>query len=195
MSSASDLQYREGAQRAEDAADAEGVGDRLAQAVAGRDREVGAGGLVHADLDDVDDEVGVREGRAAVEVRGDLRFGAAYLGDVPGRALRRREPFRVDVVQRDPGVGEFGEGEQVGEQALREHHTAGADEGDPSRAPSVIKFLSGSGQLGCAAHPLSPLDVSDWMNVFCASRNATSTGTTVMTLPAITADHLVWCCP
>src|SRR3954471_14445584 len=35
----------------------------------------------------------------------------------------------------------------------------------------------------------------DWTNVFCAPRKASSTGSTVMTLPAITAAQFVWCWP
>ena len=55
--------HRGGAQRADDAADAERVADRLAHAVAGRDLEVAHGRRVAADLDAVDDVVGAVERR------------------------------------------------------------------------------------------------------------------------------------
>ena len=66
-------QHGEGAQGSEDAADAEGVADGLAQSVAGGDLEVGAGGRRHADLDGVDDEVGAVERRAPLEMCADRR--------------------------------------------------------------------------------------------------------------------------
>ncbi len=130
------LQQREGAQRAEDAADAEGVADGLAQPVAGRDLEVGTGGLPHADLDDVDDEVRVGERRAPLGVGGDPGPGAvavppgALVRDELGGAARGVEPFGVDVVQGDVRAAQLGEGQQVGQEPLREHDAARADEGD-----------------------------------------------------------------
>ena len=58
-----------GAQRAEDAADPERVGDRLPQAVARRDLEVAQRRLVAADLHHVEHEVGAVDRGAPVEVR------------------------------------------------------------------------------------------------------------------------------
>ena len=58
-----------GAQRAEDAADPERVGDRLAHAVAGGDLEVAQRRRVAADLHHVQHEVGAVDRRAPVEMR------------------------------------------------------------------------------------------------------------------------------
>ena len=58
-----------GAQRAEDAADAERVADRLAKPVARRELEVAQRRLVAADLDHVEHEVGAVDRGAAIEVR------------------------------------------------------------------------------------------------------------------------------
>ena len=92
---------------AEDAADAERVGDRLPQAVAGRDLEVEQRRRVTADLDHVEHVVGSLERRAPIEVRADRRRGAALAGDVARHRLGGREPVGVDVVQRDLGVAEL----------------------------------------------------------------------------------------
>ena len=90
-----------GPQRPEDAADAERVGDRLPQPVAGRDIEVEQGRLVPADLHHVDHVVRTVECRPALRMGRDRRVGATLAGDVAGHRLRRREPVGVDVVQRD----------------------------------------------------------------------------------------------
>ena len=67
MSRAHVEQHRDGAQAAHDAADAERVGDRLAQAEPLRHLEVGHGArLVAADLDHVDRVVGAVERGAPV---------------------------------------------------------------------------------------------------------------------------------
>ena len=80
--------HRRGAQRADDAADAERVADRLADAVAGRDLVVAHGRRVAADLDAVDHVVGAVERLAAVEGRRDPRLRAERLGRRGARATR-----------------------------------------------------------------------------------------------------------
>ena len=80
----------------------EGVGDRLAHAVPGRDVEVGAGGGVPADLDLVDDVVGAVDGGRAG------RGGAVTVAPAPVCSLIRRASgsacasrSALDVVQRE----------------------------------------------------------------------------------------------
>jgi hypothetical protein len=89
------------AEPAEDPADPDRVGDRLAQAVRLRHLEVGERGLVPADLDLVDQVVGAVEGRAPVGERGDGVPRAGLLDQPRRRAFGGREPLRVDVVERD----------------------------------------------------------------------------------------------
>ena len=72
----------DGAQAAEDAADAEGVADRLAQPVPGGNVEVGAGGRVPADLHLVDHVVGARERGAAVPGRGHRGLRAPVCAEI-----------------------------------------------------------------------------------------------------------------
>ena len=103
-------------------------------AVARRDLEVEQRRRVAADLDHVDHVVGAVERRAAVEVRGDRRRGAARPRDVARHRLGGREPVRVDVVERDLDAVQRGEGEDVAEEVLREDDAAGTDERDPRHA-------------------------------------------------------------
>ena len=148
-------QHRDGAQAAHDAADAERVGDGLAQAELLRDLEVGDGArLVAADLDHVDRVVGAVERGAAV---GGRRRSSARrverVGDAAGDELRRLEPFGVDVEQRDLGVGELLVSEDVAEQVAREHRAARADErdlGHARRLPACGR-LTPCGGCGSAA--------------------------------------------
>ena len=98
------------AQRAEDAADAERVADRLAQAVAGRDLEVAQGRGVPADLDRVDDVVGAVQRGAAVERAPSMRRPRAERASASSarQRLGGREPLGVDVVQGDLDVVQSG---------------------------------------------------------------------------------------
>ena len=126
MSLAIPMHDRDRAQGAEDAADPERVADRLAQAVGRGDLEVEQGGRVAADLDHVDHVIGAGEGAATVEVGLDPRRGPERAGRVAGHRLAHRQTLRVDVVQRDLGVVQLGEREDVAEQVLRELDTARA---------------------------------------------------------------------
>jgi hypothetical protein len=132
-------QHREGTQRAEDAADADGVRDGLAQPVLRRDLEVAHGRRVHPDLDRVDHEVGAVEHRPPVQAGGHHRIRAELLRDPPGDRLRRLQPFRVDVVQGQRHAFELVERKDVGEQFAGEDHAAGTEESDHSHG----------GILGC----------------------------------------------
>ena len=121
---------RDGAQRAEDPADSQGVADRLAQAVGGRDLEVEQGGRVAADLDHVDHVVGAVERAAAVEMGLDARLCAERRGGVAGHRLGDREPLGIDVVKRDLAVAQLGEREDVAQQVLGELDASRTHEDD-----------------------------------------------------------------
>ena len=93
---------RDGAQRAHDPADAERVGDGLAQTVLLRNLEVDHGaGFVAGDLEHRDGVVRAIERGATVERRLDGRMDAQRLSDAAGDDLRGAQPLRVDVMQRD----------------------------------------------------------------------------------------------
>ena len=124
-------QHGDGAQAAHDAADAQRVGDGLAQPVALGYFEVDHGGrLVAADLDHADGVVCAVQCRAPVGGRLDGRGCLQRLGDLARHDLGGVQPLRVDVEQADRGAGQFGEAEDVAQQVLGKHRTAGADEGD-----------------------------------------------------------------
>ena len=124
-------QVRDGAEAAHDAADAEGVGDGLAQAELLRHLEVGDGaGVVAADLEADDDEVGAVE-RGALVAEGFHRGGDAEgLGELADDDLGFIEALGVDVHQPDLGVGERRALQDVAGDVLGEDGGAGADEGD-----------------------------------------------------------------
>ena len=125
----------DGPQGAEDAADAQRVGDGLAQAVLLGDLEVDdRARVVAADLDGVDDVVGPAEGGLAglhAAVGGDLRAAAVdVLVEDVEHLLRFPQAGAVDVVQRDVGILErFGQ-HGVAENGFREDAAAGAHERD-----------------------------------------------------------------
>jgi hypothetical protein len=127
-------QYRERAQRPEDPADAHRVADCLTQAVPCGDLEVAHGGRVHADLDRVDDVVRAVQRGPPVEAGPDPRRRVQLPRGVPGDGLGGGQPLRIDVVQRERDVTQFGEAEDAGEQFAGEHDAAGAQEGDHSHA-------------------------------------------------------------
>ena len=87
---------------ADDPADAERVGDGLAQTVLLRNLEVDhSAGFVAGDLEHRDGVVGPVERGAAVERRLDDRMNAQRFGDAASDYLRGAQPLRVDVMQRD----------------------------------------------------------------------------------------------
>ncbi|OQA87503.1 MAG: hypothetical protein BWY31_00671 [Lentisphaerae bacterium ADurb.Bin242] len=120
---------------AEDAADAEGVGDGLAQPVFFRDLEVDHGrGLIAAHLNGIDHEMGSLEsflpvGRA--QVSGDLR---ASLIDVFIQVLQNGQGFlqavRIDVVQRDFGILKRFPAHAISKHVLGENSAARSHESD-----------------------------------------------------------------
>jgi hypothetical protein len=125
-----------GAQAPHDAADAERVGDGLAQAVSLRDLEIGDGaGLVARHLDHDDDEVGARERLAPVGRRGDDGRDGERVGDLLRDDARRPEPLLVDVVKRDLAICEDIVEQDVADEVLHEDRAAGADQRDFRHLP------------------------------------------------------------
>jgi len=121
----------DGAQAAHDAADAEGVADRLLEAVAFGDLEVADRARpVARHLDHAQHVVGAVERALAVGGGGDRGSCPDGLGDPPGDDVGEVEPRGVDVEQPDVALGQGGGAEDVAEQVLGEDGAAGADEGD-----------------------------------------------------------------
>ncbi|ESZ17651.1 hypothetical protein X735_06255 [Mesorhizobium sp. L2C085B000] len=95
-------QMRHGPEAAHDAADAERVGNGLAQAVFLRHLEIGDGaGLVTADLEGDDDEVGTGERLALVGIGLGLRLHAQRRDQLVDDDGALFQPLRIDVHQRD----------------------------------------------------------------------------------------------
>lgn len=116
----------DGAQATHDTADAQGVGNGLAQAVFFGDVEVDQRrGLVATDLKHGDGVVGVFEGLFAVGGGDDLGFGTECLGNLVGDDFRGFEALGVDVKEPNLAIGEFGERKDVAEQVFCKDGTAG----------------------------------------------------------------------
>ena len=122
--------HRDGPQAAEDPADAQGVADRLAHPVPGRDVEVGPGRVVAADLHLVDHVAGAVQRLAPVLGRADRGVRARLRGDPLGQPLGVGQPPGTDVVQREMQLAaELGVGAEVGHHVPGELDTARADKG------------------------------------------------------------------
>ena len=117
-------------QPAKHAPDPDCVADRLAQPVPLGDLEVAQRGVEAANLDLVDDVVGVVERRPPIEVSADLKLRAGLVVDVAGDPLGRVEPLFVDVVERDRRPRELRELAHVGQQDPCELDAARADKRD-----------------------------------------------------------------
>jgi len=124
-------QHWDGAQAAEDAADAERVGDGLAQAVLLGDLEIDdGGGLVAAHLDHTDRIIGAIECAAAVGGGFDGRVPVDGLGDFIGDDLRGLQTLWIDIEQADGAIGQFREAENIIEQVTSEYGAPCADKCD-----------------------------------------------------------------
>ena len=138
-------------QAAEDAADADGVGDGLLQAVFFRNVELRNGRLRAADQHHVDDEVGAGERGAAAGMLLDAASGAELLRGPACHHAGGLEAFGVDVVQRDDNVAQLGIIEDVRQQVPGEDHAAGADHRDPGHP--VGSFACGAQAPGLDSQP------------------------------------------
>ena len=94
--------HRDGAQGAENAADAQGVGDGLAQAVLFGDLKVRDGaGLVPAHLDGVDHEIRPFESGFPVQGPGDVGFSVGGGIDVAEDLVRFFQSLGINVKEAD----------------------------------------------------------------------------------------------
>ena len=127
-------QDRDGSQRAENAADAEGVGDGLAQTVFFRNFEVGDGaGIIAADLNGVHDVICAAQGFLALlhaQICLNLRLGAVVLIDDVQHQLALIEAGRIDIIQRDGGFGQRRGHHAVAQHVLGKYGGTGAHKGN-----------------------------------------------------------------
>jgi len=123
---------RHGSQAAHDAADAERVGDGLAQAVFLRHFEVGHGArLVAADLKGDDDEVRTDQRLALVGIGLGPCFHAERRDQLVDDDSAFFQPLRIDVHQRDCCSRQGRSLQHVADNVLHEHRRASAYECDP----------------------------------------------------------------
>ena len=121
--------HRDGAQRAHDAADAEGVGDGLAQPVLLGDFKVDDGARpVAAHLEHADRVVGAVQRGPPVQRGLQGGLDAEVVGDLVRHDLRRAQPHRVDIHQADGGIGERRIAQDVAQQVLGKDRAARAEE-------------------------------------------------------------------
>ena len=131
------VEEAEGAQAAEDAADAERVGDRLAHPEGLGHVEVRERRRVTADVHGVDHEVGTVEGGAPVRGRADDGLAPVVPHGDAGDLLGEPEPCGVVVVHDQGQRAEVVVGEQVAEQLPGELGGAGADEAQGGHRQSI----------------------------------------------------------
>ena len=142
--------HRDGAQGAEDAADAQGIGDGLAKAVAlGHLKVDDRAGLIAAHLDGVDHIIGAAQGiLALLHAQIGLDFGLAAVVAVDGlqHQFGLIQPLSVNIVQRDGGILQS-----------RGHHTVAQHVFGKNRAASTHKGNFRHGNL----LPEICMDISD----------------------------------
>ena len=122
---------RHGPQAPHDPADPERVGDGLAQTEAFGHLEIGdRAGIVAADLEADDDEIGAVEGRALVGVGLDFGRHVDHADHPAHHGLALGEAFGIDVHQPDRGARKRLAVQDVACDVAGEHGAARADEGD-----------------------------------------------------------------
>ena len=126
---------RDGAKSAEDATDAKGVGDGLAEAVLAWDIEIEQGCVVHPDLHGIDDVLGPADGITLVEAGFDGGRGADLRDEALDSLPGRLEADRVNIHQGEGGPGKFWETQDVHHEAPGPDNTASADECDLHEIP------------------------------------------------------------
>src|SRR5450759_3501654 len=136
-------QHRDRPQAAEDAADADGVRDGLADAVPRGDVEVRAGRTVSADLDLVHHIVRALDCREPVDAGGDLRARIALDADPLGHRVGVTQPLGVDVVQRQLEIPvQLAEAAQVCDDVTGELDASGPDEGNFNHAENYCTLCT-----------------------------------------------------
>ncbi len=124
-------QDRDRAQAAHDAADAQRVGNRLAQAIFFGDFKVDDGArFVAAHLEHTDRVVRAIQRRPPISGHFDLGVGPQCFGGFMRHNRRGAQPFFVDVVQAQGDILLVGKAENVAHQIFGEDCAACADKGD-----------------------------------------------------------------
>ena len=129
------FEHRNRAQGAEDTADADGVADRLAEAVFFRNFKVrDGGGLIAADLDGVDDKVRVLQSGLALldaQVGGDDgTFVIDVLVEIFEHEFGLMETLGINVIEGDIAVPQAVRKHGVADDVFGEDGAACAHEGD-----------------------------------------------------------------
>ena len=123
-----------GTEGAHDAADAEGIGDGLTEAVLLGDLKIDNGaGIVAADLNGVDHELGTAEGLLAVldaEMGGNLSVAAYGIDHAVQDALALLQTLGVDVVESKLGITKSLGAEAVADDVAGKDGTACAHKGN-----------------------------------------------------------------
>ena len=123
--------HRHRAQAAHDAANAQRVGDGLAQAVLFGDFEIGhRTGFIAADLKGGDNEIRALQRHAAVGVGRDGCSGPDRADHGAGHRLAFGQTHRVDIHQREMTVGQRGRQQGVAHDILHEDRGARSDKGN-----------------------------------------------------------------
>ncbi len=124
-------QHGNGAQAAHDAANAQRVGNGLAQAILlGHFKVHHRARLVACHLEHANGVVGAIQGGAAVQGGLDGGLHAQRLGDLVGHDGGSAQPLFVNVVQADGRIGQFGKCQDVANEVFGKYGAARTDEGD-----------------------------------------------------------------
>lgn len=124
-------QMRNGAQTAHDAADAERIRNRLAQAIFTRHLEIGDGaGLIAADLEGHDNEIRTGQRLFLVRMGLGLRLCAKRRNQLVDDDGAFFQPLAINIHQCDGGARKGRTLQHVADDVLHEHRRACADECD-----------------------------------------------------------------
>ena len=135
-------QHRHRPQPPHDPADAQRVGNRLAQAELLGHLEIGhRAGLVTADLETADNEIRPRDGAGPVGIGLDLGMAAQRLGHLAHHDLRFLEPLGIDVHQPHGRALQRLAAQDVAGDVLGEDGAARPDERDDGRCHVASSLL------------------------------------------------------
>ena len=124
-------QHRDRAQTTHDAADAQGVGNGLAQTILLGDLKIDhRARLVATDLEHGDHIVGPIHRFAPIGRRLDGRVGIQGFVDLVGHNRRSAQPLGVDVEEAEGAILQFGIAEDITHQILGKDGTTGTDKGN-----------------------------------------------------------------
>ena len=126
--------HGDGAQRAEDAADAQGIGDGLSQAVFFRHFKVDDGaGIVEPHLNGVDDVIRAAQ-RVLAVLHAQVCFDAHLVSVVAVDVFQHHpgilQALRIDVVKRNGALGQRGGHHGIAQHVLGKHRAARPHKGN-----------------------------------------------------------------